>query len=444
MDPWLILVWGLVAIGTVLLAWSLFSDRAKGRKRCRKCWYAFDEINANGDGVTTCPECGKEHTKPKSMLRTRRRWRWACAGLLMVMLSYASHIVHIGMTQGWLRAIPSSVLVFIAPMDEKQWDSTDVIWEGPRMYSPVSPLANEILNRLDAGTLTHWQTRAFMRRLIDTEPALINSCIVMREKWPVDMPLRVETRFGDYLPSIDGKMVASRARVKGTSAWHASQDEISIAELRFQHEKNPFGTHQPPLATDWQDRLYPIIAPSGSAPFTVEVEAQLVLVDIDSDWNLEALLDKSPVVWQGTIGTITVSGAIDDCITFFESEEVDRNLADHVRCVRSGSYICIEYGPLYRQMPGSEHESWGLGLQAELMHNGTVLGRAQFIIDNPNKDTGMNIFSPPTHRYLLTETCDVQHTGELSVRITADPEMCLIDGHTICWNGTVTIPVQEK
>ncbi|MCA9278455.1 MAG: hypothetical protein H6815_07325 [Phycisphaeraceae bacterium] len=59
MDPWLILVWGLVAIGTVLLAWSLFSDRAKGRKRCRKCWYALDGINSAEDGTTTCPSAAR-------------------------------------------------------------------------------------------------------------------------------------------------------------------------------------------------------------------------------------------------------------------------------------------------------------------------------------------------------------------------------------------------
>jgi hypothetical protein len=47
--------WTLAAAGMVLLAWALFWDRSRGRRRCPKCWY-----NMEGVPGLRCPECGRE------------------------------------------------------------------------------------------------------------------------------------------------------------------------------------------------------------------------------------------------------------------------------------------------------------------------------------------------------------------------------------------------
>jgi hypothetical protein len=68
--------WTIGAAGMVLLLWALFWDRSRGRRRCPKCWYDM----AGVPGLR-CPECGKEAKSERQLSATRRRWRWAAAGV---------------------------------------------------------------------------------------------------------------------------------------------------------------------------------------------------------------------------------------------------------------------------------------------------------------------------------------------------------------------------
>lgn len=58
-------------IGLVLFAWGMWGSRARGCKRCPKCWY-----DMSGAPGLTCSECGKTVRTPRGLLRNRRRW-WA-------------------------------------------------------------------------------------------------------------------------------------------------------------------------------------------------------------------------------------------------------------------------------------------------------------------------------------------------------------------------------
>lgn len=59
----------VAAVGLWALWRALFSDRARGRRRCGKCWYDM----AGVPGLK-CPECGREAKREKQLGRTRRRW----------------------------------------------------------------------------------------------------------------------------------------------------------------------------------------------------------------------------------------------------------------------------------------------------------------------------------------------------------------------------------
>lgn len=68
---------GVLAIGGIaLVAWALFADRSRGRKRCAKCWY-----DMSATAGLKCPECGREARGERGLLRTRRRWWWAVVGV---------------------------------------------------------------------------------------------------------------------------------------------------------------------------------------------------------------------------------------------------------------------------------------------------------------------------------------------------------------------------
>jgi len=95
------IIGGLVlAAGLWLLAWSLWSDRSRGRRRCPQCWYDMMGIApaaaaanpahpADAASSTaarfTCPECGRIAASERAMLRTRRKhWRGAVGVAVVV------------------------------------------------------------------------------------------------------------------------------------------------------------------------------------------------------------------------------------------------------------------------------------------------------------------------------------------------------------------------
>src|SRR5687767_10762457 len=72
---------GVLALaGMALLAWALFWDRARGRKRCPNCWY--DMSQAAPQSPLRCTECGYEAKNERKLFRTRWRWRWAFVCLI--------------------------------------------------------------------------------------------------------------------------------------------------------------------------------------------------------------------------------------------------------------------------------------------------------------------------------------------------------------------------
>lgn len=92
---------------------SLFKDRAKGRKRCRNCWY---DLTSHGDIPITCPECGKAHTKPRHLRRTRRRKGRAFVWLLvMIVGGYGLWVVPRVQSEGRHGFVPDFLLAYYVP-----------------------------------------------------------------------------------------------------------------------------------------------------------------------------------------------------------------------------------------------------------------------------------------------------------------------------------------
>ncbi len=108
--------WGgyLVAvIAGLLMLLALFRDRARGRSRCRKCWYDLKEI---GGLPITCPECGKVHTKPEHLSKTRRHKRLAFVWLLvMVVGGYGMWVVPRVQDEGRHGLVPNFLLAHYVP-----------------------------------------------------------------------------------------------------------------------------------------------------------------------------------------------------------------------------------------------------------------------------------------------------------------------------------------
>ena len=107
------LVLGLVGLG--LCYWFLLADRAKGRKRCPKCWYDMSFAD-----TLRCPECGHDAKRTADLLKTRRRFKglWSCtlvfltAGFLWIQPRVQQH--------GWVSVMPSTALILCLRLGDTQ------------------------------------------------------------------------------------------------------------------------------------------------------------------------------------------------------------------------------------------------------------------------------------------------------------------------------------
>jgi HEAT repeat protein len=69
----------LLLLGVWLVLRALVLDRSRGRRRCPRCWYELGALQTR-----KCPECGKEATSERALLRTRRSPRAAAAAVTCI------------------------------------------------------------------------------------------------------------------------------------------------------------------------------------------------------------------------------------------------------------------------------------------------------------------------------------------------------------------------
>jgi hypothetical protein len=106
----------LALLGLTLLYWSLLHDRARGRRRCPKCWYDMSGTPGN----LVCSECGNRAKRERKLFKTRRRWRWASVGLLLAVSAYPiarAPLIRRDGTMGWwpTTALILAVIWFDSP-----------------------------------------------------------------------------------------------------------------------------------------------------------------------------------------------------------------------------------------------------------------------------------------------------------------------------------------
>lgn len=146
---------GLLGLaGLLLIGRALFADRAKGRKRCPKCWY-----DMTGSPGLTCSECGYSPTCEAMLFKTRRHWRWAVVAVLVLVGSAASGLTPRIKREGWLSVVPTTALIL-----SLQW-----------VDGPENLLWSELIRRLPS---PYWPPGAHPPDWSDWQwRLLINQCL---------------------------------------------------------------------------------------------------------------------------------------------------------------------------------------------------------------------------------------------------------------------------
>jgi hypothetical protein len=153
---------GLALAGVMLVAWALFWDRARGRRRCPRCWYDM----AGVPGLV-CPECGQEAKYDRGLRRTRRRWGAAVAGLILAMSSVIVWSVPVARARGWPAALPNAVLLAALPwMEAPTYQDRTAAAGGTPMPARRRVYDELIEQRLKENRLAPWERRWLIERCI--------------------------------------------------------------------------------------------------------------------------------------------------------------------------------------------------------------------------------------------------------------------------------------
>lgn len=124
----------LLACAAAVVWLVVVGDRARGRRRCPRCFYAME-----GAAGLTCPECGRTASCERALLRTRRRWRPAILAIVVLapLAIAAAGLTRIRQTGGW--------------SDLPDWAVTRLLW------LEDDSLRKDVIHRIRAGRLTRDQ-----------------------------------------------------------------------------------------------------------------------------------------------------------------------------------------------------------------------------------------------------------------------------------------------
>ena len=201
------------ALGVGGIWWALFWDKARGRRRCPRCWHDLSFTQG-----MQCGECGYVGKTQWDFLRTRRRYG-AAALLLVMVLAVTGWARYQATGSGWAGLMPSPALVALAPvmeprsMLEEGWaELARRVWR--RQLSPDTQVAL-------AGTLVTMTDGAEVRAL----PASMLSDVLLRRPAELDTDesgmneaerLALQLRRMQYAQDMDDALAHAPLALKAT------------------------------------------------------------------------------------------------------------------------------------------------------------------------------------------------------------------------------------
>ena len=159
MPDWALNVLGILlgVAGGSLLVWALFWDRARGRRRCPRCWYSME-----GTLGKKCPECGREARSDRALVRTRRRGGWAALGVVLLLAGLFGPRAQDALKHGWQRLVPTTAIVGLGLVPERRWVACYVHGS---FLPPTGRLLVDFMTRCQDGEVTRWQAALWSHRL---------------------------------------------------------------------------------------------------------------------------------------------------------------------------------------------------------------------------------------------------------------------------------------
>jgi hypothetical protein len=390
--------WTLAAAGLLLLLWSLFWDRSRGRRRCPKCWYDM----AGLPGLK-CPECGREARRERLFHRTRRRPKAAILAVVLILGAAAIPVVAF-FSRGW-SAMPTTLV--IATLELKGWPRTNM-GAGPGY-------ANEIAKRQE--NLSGWQRDFVMRRMARYW------AFDYRKEWPADVPFAI--RLADEWWYADGGVNCTlRARVLNET------NEPGSWVFLYPSFWRGIGRH----GDVWDDGFFELAAlPQGASEVVLELE----VVHLNTSGELDQSQRPS---WSGTVSyPVKIRAGVDEVIRPVRSPAIDKEVRE--------AFVARSRSPIGLHRPGDRVNIFGFALNGAPRPLRATLSvvveftRGTRVVGSSSVWTVDSLIELPFEEgWQEIQELKFDDPGWF-VRIRSNPELALRDIESSSyWSGEVVIP----
>jgi hypothetical protein len=219
--------WIIAGVLVLLALWAVgalvIGDRAKGRRRCPKCWHSLEGLprvelepqkglrgkartrDKSGEGGSDekpggwiCPECGRAVRREKDLFRTRRK-RGVLAVVavgLLAGLGWYGYGVHQRRAEGKTAWVPTlAAVVLVRPLEP---DGSDPAWN--------QSLRTLLVDRRNASAMHEWEHDLLAWRFIRIWEGRVWSQVHLRDAWIKGEPIPVYVQ----IPSLSGELFSQR------------------------------------------------------------------------------------------------------------------------------------------------------------------------------------------------------------------------------------------
>ena len=397
----------LALLGLALAYWSLLHDRARGRRRCPRCWY---DMQAPGPDPLTCPECGHTAKREQDLSKICRSRNKGLMAILLVLVSCVIGTRPQWLNGQWVHYIPTTVLVHIAPLGEEYWRIVQRIQYPKLLITAKSPMTTELYRRLALEEIiTDKHLGILMDRLHSDSSTRVPKIIYAHTKWPRDLTLGYFLASNPYIllnPSSVQYTIRARLKLEGHE-WQAIKYSRRPEFKYFVTERFPRELHQ--------------------VSFELEY------------YRAEKL------VWSGESLPIELVDSIDEIMTPDDSIELEEKIRDKLRL----ELHPIPNFPFNIKLAKSNgvrlnSETWGLQIEVRNRDQVVATGHRLFARTYLGSVYGLGKSSEVNldwDRESLLRACE-DLEPQWRIVLVGDPEIALLDlGSDRYWSGEIELPI---
>ncbi len=440
---WLAVI-GLAVIAASLVFfawWALFHDRARGRRRCPRCWYDL----AYTTGMT-CSECGFTGRTEKDFAKTRRRKALAAPAILAVAM-LGGYVIDRANTNGWMSYVPTGALIQLLPLADDadgfigselsqrmaRRSASEEHWlailrkaaKGDFRARPGEEAwANKYGELLDGGVLRGLlgaddpQHQREVQDLLMSLPPYVDLSI--REPWPSDIAPILNVQVRTWWPRQMQMRIAATPRIDGMREiepdTHVLLDRpIQVRSYSLPLPKMESGSHEVPI------------------DLTVQMRAPG-----DEDWRV--FNDRTAIV------KITIEGKFEDTLAAVGGEEFDEAiraaLSAGLHKWPTGS-LPVRVGIDQETTQIEAFDNTAVGVRVDVLRDGDLARQIDLWwragSRNVRRQTAWEV---PMLDPEVLDRPDVEDE-QWTMRVRSLPELALrVDGVKRYWQGEVTMPAR--